>query len=401
MGKKGRRHDPRRIHRADGQDEHAAAQAARRWPALTGLRGLAALGVLLFHAFVLAGQPRDLPAPVTWLFAYGWSGVDVFFTLSAFLLTLPFLPTVPAAERPPALLTYGRNRLLRILPAYYAQMAVLLAVGFAGMGGALGWPRLDAGLFLANAAFLYGAMPSIDPMVPPWWTLPVELAFYLVLPLFARLLSPGRWQWMLLAIVASLAYRVLLMHAGLTRTEEVAWIEHVPGRLHQFLVGMLAAYAYARLRARSALPGPGRADLLAFAAGAAFIALPALGWLASGEPFQGGPVAQPFLASWHLFASLVVAVMLLALAAGAPRARKLLSVGPLQALGVVSYSLYLWHYPVMLGLREALGGREAIGSDFWPFLAYGLIFSTLAAAVSWWLVERPAQRWSRQAKLPA
>lgn len=401
MGKKGRRHDPRRQRPAEGQDEPSATLARRRWPALTGLRGLAAAGVLLFHAFVLAGQPRDLPVPFAWLFAHGWSGVDVFFTLSAFLLTLPFLQPEQAAGRPPASRAYARNRLLRILPAYYAQFAVLLVIGLAGMGGALGWDQLEAGQVAANLVFLYGVVPSVEPLVPPWWTLPVELAFYLVLPLFVRLLKPGRWQWLVLAIIASLSFRILLMHAGLDRTQELAWIEHVPGRLHQFLVGMLAAYAVVHLRERSALPGPGPADLLAFASAAAFIALPALGLLVSSETFQGGPVAQPFLASWHLFASIVVAVMLLALVAGASRASRLLSTGPLQALGLVSYSLYLWHYPVMLGLREALGGREAIGKDFWPFLGYSVIFSVLAAALSWWLVERPAQGLGRQAKLPA
>lgn len=401
MGKKGRRHDPRRQDDAPGQSGDLTAPGGRRWPALTGLRGLAALGVLLFHAFVLAGQPQSLPAPARWVFSHGWSGVDIFFTLSAFLLTLPFLRGGPpsASSRSPG--HYARNRLLRILPAYYAQLLLLLLLWWFGMADALGWGSLEPASVLANLAFLYGAVPSVEPLVPPWWTLPVELAFYLVLPLFARLLAPGRWPWILAAIVASLAFRILLMHAGLDRTHEVAWIEHVPGRLHQFLVGMLAAYAFERLRARSALPGPRRADLMAFAAAAAFIALPALGFLGSDEAFQGGPVAQPFLASWHLFASIVVAVMLVALAAGAPRARRLLSTGPLQAMGLVSYSLYLWHYPVMLYLREALGGREAIGADFWPFLAYSLIFSLLAGAVSWWLVERPAQRWSRQAKLPA
>ena len=57
---------------------------------LTGLRGLAAVGVLGLHAIQFAGYPAGVPAPLAWLLKMGWAGVDVFFVLSAFLLSLPF-----------------------------------------------------------------------------------------------------------------------------------------------------------------------------------------------------------------------------------------------------------------------------------------------------------------------
>ena len=86
---------------------------------MTGLRGLAALAVLLLHAFVLGGQPTSLPPPLHWLFAMGWSGVDVFFVLSAFLLSQPFL-RAQATGASVSLKSYAWRRALRILPAYYA-----------------------------------------------------------------------------------------------------------------------------------------------------------------------------------------------------------------------------------------------------------------------------------------
>jgi peptidoglycan/LPS O-acetylase OafA/YrhL len=369
-----------------------------RWPALTGLRGFAALAVLLFHAFTLAGKPPSVSAPLAWLFSAGWSGVDIFFTLSAFLLTIPFVRTEATRGAEPSLRVYGQHRLLRILPAYYVQVAILIALGLLGVGVSGGWSDPTIAAILANVFFLYGALPEYGAMVPPWWTLPIELAFYLLLPLFAKCLHPRRWGWLLVGIAASLAYRFWLMHAGLTRAEEIAWVEHLPGRLHQFLVGMLAAYAFVRLEARAALLPARTADLLALSAAILFLLLPALGLLVYGHAFDGVPVRNPLLLCWHLFASVVVAVMLIALASGAPRIGRLFTSPPAQALGVISYSLYLWHFPVMLALRDSLGYVSA-REDFWTFLFYSLLFSLLAAGASWWLVERPAQRWGRQVKL--
>lgn len=375
-------------------DAGAGAPSPERWPALTGLRGMAALAVLLFHAFILAGKPPTVPAPLAWLFSAGWSGVDIFFTLSAFLLAIPFVRTETRRGVEPSLRVYGQRRLLRILPAYYVQAAILIALGLLGLGVTGGWSEPTSAAILANLFFLYGALPEFGPMVPPWWTLPVELAFYLLLPLFAKCLRPGRWGWLLVGIAASLAYRFWLMHAGLTRGEEIAWVEHVPGRLHQFLVGMLAAYAFVRLEAHAALPRARAADLLALSAVIVFVLLPALGLLVSDRAFDGLPARDPLLLCWHLFAGVVVSGLLIALAAGAPRIGRLFSSAPARALGLISYSLYLWHFPVMLAVRESLGYASA-REDFWAFVFYSLLFSLIVAGASWWLVERPAQRWGR------
>ncbi len=381
-------------------DAGSGAPGPERWPALTGLRGIAALAVLLFHAFILAGKPPTVPAPLAWLFSAGWSGVDIFFTLSAFLLTIPFVRTESTRGVEPSLRVYGQHRGLRILPAFYAQATILIALGLLGLGVTGGWSEPTWAAIFANLFFLYGALPEFGAMVPPWWTLPVELGFYLLLPLFAKCLRPRRWGWLLLGIAASLAYRFWLMNAGLTRTEEIAWVEHLPGRLHQFLIGMLAAYAFARLQARAALPGARAADLLAACAAVLFVLLPALGLLVSDHAFDGVPVRDPLLLCWHVLASVVVALLLIALAAGAPRVGRVFSSAPARAVGLISYSLYLWHFPVLLAVRESLGYASA-REDFWAFLFYGLLFSLIVAAASWWLIERPAQRWRRQVELTA
>jgi peptidoglycan/LPS O-acetylase OafA/YrhL len=366
------------------------------WPALTGLRGLAASAVLLLHVYILGGQPSTLSAPIAWLFGMGWSGVDVFFVLSAFLLSSPFLRS-RATGQVVSLRRYFWRRALRILPAYYAQIIVLLAAG--ALGATWAWREPTLPSVLAHALLWLDAWPRVHPQVPLWWTLPVEVGFYLLLPLFARLLRPGRWQWLLVFVVLSQVWRMVLMHAGLTRVEEIAWVEHLPGRLDQFLVGMLAAYFWTQRSQANALSSPGRADAIAILSILVFLALPALGLLVGDRPFAGAPVASPWLLAWHLYAAMAVAALLIALASGAPRSSRLLSAAPLRFLGTISFSLYLWHYPVLLALREASGGYAAVRADFWPYFWSGLLFSVLVATASWWCVERPAQLWGRRVKL--
>jgi peptidoglycan/LPS O-acetylase OafA/YrhL len=360
------------------------------------LRGLAALAVLLLHAYDMGGQPASLPTPVAWLFRMGWSGVDVFFVLSAFLLSLPFL-RAQSAGQPLSIRRYAWRRAIRILPAYYAQIVILLVAG--ALGASWGWREPTLPAVLAHVLLWLNAWPLVHPQVPLWWTLPVEVGFYLLLPWFARLLRPGRWQWLLVFIVLSQAWRAVLMHAGLARVEEIAWVENLPGRLDQFLIGMLAAYVWTRRWQARSLPSAGQADAIAATAMLVFLALPALGLIVDGQLFAGAPVASPWLLAWHLYAAVVVAVLLFALASGAPRLGRLLSSAPLRFLGTISFSLYLWHYPVLLALREASGDYGALHADFWPFFWPGLLFSVLVAAASWWCVERPAQLWGHRVKL--
>jgi peptidoglycan/LPS O-acetylase OafA/YrhL len=361
---------------------------------LTGLRGLAAVGVLGLHAIQFAGYPAGVPAPLAWLLKMGWAGVDVFFVLSAFLLSLPFaraaLGTGPAPERR----RYFRRRVLRIVPAYYVQLLVLLLLGALGVAGAGAWEEPEATAVAAHLFLWFDAWPLVPAHLPHWWTLPVEMGFYLLLPALAWTLRGRRWVWLLVVIVASLAWRVAMFATDASMMEKALWSNHVPGRLHQFAVGMLAAAWFVR-HPRGG--GEGGRAWLGVAAIAIFIALPALGFLVGRGMYTGAPSPSPVLVGWHLFASIAVAVLLVVLARGAGWLGVVLAAPPLRLLGVVSYSLYLWHFPVLLALRESMGGHEAAGREFAGFLLAGFFASVAVAAASWWLVERPAQRFAMRA----
>jgi len=399
MGKAKQRHRRAVEEKAAAARQRESDYGHGHWPPLTGLRGMAAAGVLVFHVYILGGSPQALPAPLAWLCQCGWMGVDVFFTLSAFLLSLPFIDARERGAPAPSLREYWRHRGWRILPAYWLQVAILFVLALAGAHASY-WYAPNASSLAVNALFLYDLVPFVPPPVPTWWTLPVELGFYLLLPLFARLLTPSRWWWLLVAIVASLAWRWWVLHAGFTHAQQAAWASHLPGRLYQFLVGMLAAWALLRGRAQLMALSMLQRDLLAMSALLCFLALPLLAIPVTGHPFTAVP-EQGALVAWHLLSALLVAVLLLALASGPSRVARVFSAGWLQALGLVSYSLYLWHYPVMLLLRESLGGYQAVKAGPGSFAFYALLFSLLAAAASWWLVERPAQQWARRDKMPA
>jgi peptidoglycan/LPS O-acetylase OafA/YrhL len=84
--------------------------------------------------------------------------------------------------------------------------------------------------------------------------------------------------------------------------------------------------------------------------------------------------------------------VLLACVAGAPWAGRWLASRPLLWLGKISYSLYLWHLPVIAWVAWQSG--ELAAGDFWPYFAACLLLVLVVASASWWLVERPAQAWA-------
>lgn len=379
---------PNKKHKSS-TTESASAETQASLPSLTGLRGIAALWVLLLHAYVIAGNFPGIWAPLKWLMAMGATGVDIFFTLSAFLLSLPFADAIRRNGPTPDLRQYAKRRFFRIFPAYYFQIGFVLLLVALGVGIGMPWSSASPEGVLAHAFLWINAWPLVPAYVPTWWTLPVEFGFYLLLPLLATCLTDRRWYWLLVGIAASLLYRHILLGLGLTRAEEVYWVDHLPGRLFQFLIGMLAAFFFVKLRFENRLPDIRSRNVLIIISTAVLLALPALGWLQGNETYHGAPTRHPVLALWHLYAALCVALLLFALGSGRNFADGLLQSAPLQWLGRISYGVYLWHYPVMVVLRENMGGIGAVQSEFATFFIAGFLISITLAYLSWHWLEAP------------
>ena len=388
-----------------------------RLPALTGLRGLAALWVLVFHAWALSGAAGSaLPAPWAALLGAGWLGVDIFFVLSGFLLARGLGAQCTGDVGRPDWPAFALMRVARILPAYYAQLAVFALPATAlVLTPAIAWTPASMGEGIAHGLLWLNAWPWVPAHLGPWWSLPVEAGFYAALPLLWWAWGGARRMVGLLLGTACLAVAWrFAMHDVASIEPRIGWAEHVPGRMVQFVAGMALAWWMARCESEGrggpgagADPVPSRshgADALVVLAFGALVALPLLG---GDRAYVGIVDARGWTWLWPLFTAAPVVVLLASLVrAPSGRIARLLATTPLVALGTVSFGLYLWHYPVQWALRAALGGYVPPSWGLAGFVGASLCLSLAVAALSWWAIERPAlaaaQRWRvrRRAKLP-
>ena len=379
--------------------------AGRRYvAALTGMRGVAACLVFLYHYAALhPGIRLDQAVPLLGVvlqfpFGFGFAGVDIFFVLSGFLLTLPFARHALGAGPAPALPRYFRRRLLRVFPAYYAQLAILVLAG----AWFVSWKPLTATEFAAHLLMFFNiGWEPVRPMVGVWWTLPVELGFYLLLPLLAPLLRPARWLAALAGGIAiSVAYRCwAAAHYG-PAGDEHAFLaaSQLPGSLAEFLLGASAALLVQRRAVGGARRPPDWLLDLLFVAG---LLAPAV-WLwqvvlAAGADYWQGHWSM-LLAPVALGLPLATAVV--SLYWGCRVGTWLLANRVVYFLGLISYSLYLWHFVVMQQLQLLLGEAYA-GLPHWVTFPLSTAAVIGVAAASYYLVERPFYRlqpWRRVAR---
>jgi peptidoglycan/LPS O-acetylase OafA/YrhL len=217
--------------------------------AISGMRGFAALWVFVYHFWVL-----EVSAPVvvsffgirvdlTWCFTFGWLGVPIFFVLSGFLLAQPFVRQLdtPGSSNI-RIRAYAIRRILRVFPAYYFQLIVLIGLAYFFQFG--NYPHGLASWFAHLTMTFFCPPYFIDGLNGAWWTLPIEFSFYLLLPLIAILLKPQRWMLlMLFCFGVMLCYRYVIYSVYLG-TDVLLYIRIslLPGTLDSFGLGMLSAY---------------------------------------------------------------------------------------------------------------------------------------------------------------
>lgn len=363
-----------------------SSSVAYELPELTGLRGVAALWVLLFHAWSLCGEPNLGGYGLSAFFAVGWAGVDIFFALSAFLLSLPFAAWRLGLAPRPTLPRYFARRVLRIFPAYYVQLAILLALAAAfGIGR-----TLDLHDFIAHLGlWLLIGNPPVMPLNGVWFTLPIEFTFYLLLPILALLLAPRRWPWLLLgAVLCALAYRwqAYADVASAPVPVRVNVIERFPGRIDQFVVGMVAAYFYVIWRTR----GMSRfmADALLWLGLSGLVVLCGAIYAVRATYWNG----HPLLFCWHLLASLALACLFVGCVSGSRFGTLLFGNRFARYLGQISFGIYLWHFPILGWLAPVLLPNAEPVLHFALLLPVLIGITVAVAHLSYVLVERPCLR---------
>ncbi len=351
-----------------GEEDRSSA----RVPALDGLRGLAVAGVLLFHA------------GATWA-GGGFLGVSIFFTLSGFLITSLLLVERESRGRIGLGHFWGR-RARRILPAALLALAGValygLTVADAHQAARLPGDGLSALAEVANWRFVFGdqsyaALFSAPSPVQHFWSLAIEEQFYLVFPLVVvGLLAFAHGRRRALAIV------VAVLALGSTLLGLLMFTPgHDPSRIYygtdtravELLIGALLAIALAGRRRLE-----GRTTQIAVAtAGTAALGALLVSWLlvdqSDGFLYQGGLAVHGLLAAAVIAATLVPGPV-----------RSALALAPLRALGLISYGVYLYHWPIFLWLtpeRTGLNGVALFGER--------MALTIAIATISYLWIEQP------------
>ncbi len=378
-----------------------AATARFYLPQLDGLRFLAFFLVFLHHLKLPpAGSMADgWATPWLALRAFGWMGVELFFVLSAFLMTSLLL----REHRARGAISVGRffiRRILRIWPLYFFALALGFAVLPLAAYATFGTPAhhalvatylLPYVLFLGNVAVAIAGYPDgfAMPSLALLWTISFEEQFYVTLPFLLLLLAPARavtWVRLLGAVALfGLAVRVALLLLPVP-PHPATWV--IPlARPDAFVVGMLLALAYDR-----ELP------LLRDRRGRGPVAIcVAVALLASVTYFPNIDSG-----SWHrLWQYPAVAVgfgaLLLALCGAGGAAQRVFASPPLVALGRISYGLYVYQL-LALELASRLFLRLFPQADNAPLAAWaaectvGLLLAIAMAAASYRWLERPFLR---------
>lgn len=361
---------------------------ADRSDALDGIRALAALAVLAFHVWLYReDRPKgfDDRTLIDRILFESNAGLIAFFVLSGFLLHRGFARAAVTGAAPPSVRGYAVRRSARILPAYYVCGAVCFLL-YATVGPTTIQPEIHELPLFAVFAQNY-SLDTLMQLNPVLWTLTIEVAFYVALPLLALVavrLGPRR---------PALHAAFLLALVGVT----VGWYaldyaydwgeiprKTLPAYIGHFALGMLAALWLEHRRARGGPPlGP-----------AATAVVTVVGWtivVAQGywhETAPGGTLSRALFAT--LTSGVGFALVIAAAAAGTGGAVSWLRTRPLARVGLWSYGLYLWHLPLLLVLRE----NGLLPEPLWPRMLVVLLVSLAAAAATWRWVERPAIEWA-------
>jgi peptidoglycan/LPS O-acetylase OafA/YrhL len=328
-------------------------------PDIEGLRAVAVVLVVLAHA----GVPGV---------GGGYLGVDVFFVISGFLITSLMLRELDRTGRLSLVVFFGR-RARRLLPTACLVLIAVILAGYHWLGFLRGDEIAEDGrwasLFVSN--FRFGALGvdylSAQQAASPlqhFWSLAVEEQFYLVWPagLILLIWLGFRWAlgyWLALAVAASFAYSA--WHDGST------WSYFSPAtRAWELGAGCLLALVAGRLDRI-----PSRLATAMAGVGLALIVVAALTF-DTATPFPGYAAGLPVLATVLVLAG---------------RGDAVLGVAALQWLGRLSYSLYLWHWPVLVIAEQAYGGPLA-----GPARAGLVLVSLVLAAVTYTCLESPIRR---------
>lgn len=344
------------------------------------LRGIAIFLVFVFHFLgSLRGYGPNPHANIATAIFFGGSiGVELFFVLSGFLLTMPFFRGSPLDLR-----QFFTNRVLRIVPMYY--LAILCAALWTGR-----WDEAwRAALFLNIDFGTLGAFSLV------WWSLVVEMQFYLVLPIGVALARSAYGRWVLVLAMIGLVWCYAHIASPQAPPQWAAYRNSLLGRWPQFAAGIAAAWVHVRFQALMRRLGERANRWLGSILALAALAGIDLIMLHSQRDLGAAQYAQWY--AHYMYVSVLWAVFVIAVVDLRPVFTKIFVNPILHRIGVWSYSIYLLHGVciVYFFLRLGIHASDAqLGHALRNILLFfGLGGLSLAlSAMTYHLVERPFLR---------
>jgi peptidoglycan/LPS O-acetylase OafA/YrhL len=329
---------------------------------IDGLRAVAVVPVILFHAGIVG-------------FAGGYVGVDVFFVISGYLITTLLIGDLGARRF--SIGEFYARRARRILPALLTVIVACLPMAWLWLPPnryeSFSESIASVGLFISNFHFAaqegYFAAAAEEQPLLHTWSLAVEEQYYLLFPVLLALGWRFARRWVVHG-VAAVAFVSFAAAALATRAPASGtfFLPHL--RAWELLIGSLTAfYLYDRKR----VDGP---------AGAA---LGAVGLALIGVATVWFDASTPFPSSWTLLPTVGAALVIIG-ASGTNLPGRVLSARPLVGIGLVSYSAYLWHFPLFAFAR-------VLSRDEPPVLAF-LALTVLTfelAYFTWRFIENPCR----------
>lgn len=337
-------------------------------PDIDGIRAIAILGVVLYHSRVP-------------LFTGGFSGVDIFFVISGCLIGGHIFSELSAGTF--SYLRFYQRRSKRILPAFYVVLVFIVLAGLIVLSPfelrQLGRGAVAATVCASNIYFwlknnYFATNSQLDPLLMTW-SLGVEEQFYAVVPLLMVLLVRIR-RGLLLPAIAGICILSFLVACFALEKYPMLVFYLLPARAWELGVGVALGIGALSWKQNSFGPRLTQAVSLS---GLALMLAP-LFLLHAGSPFPG-LAALPSVAG----TALVLAV---------PTSwinRRLLSVPGLVFIGKISYSWYLWHWPLLAYLRIVSGQKPpAVG------IFITVVVSFIVAVLSFYFIEQPLRRSTRR-----
>jgi peptidoglycan/LPS O-acetylase OafA/YrhL len=373
-----------------------------------GFRGLAIVAVVAFHSFTAAGVYSTVGNSVLGAFAWALpAGLISLFIVSGFVL---YLPTVARDGDFGSVGHFAIRRAARLVPGYWLVLVVAIV-----LLALLALPLPDLVTVGAHIGLVQTPALLVDPgfslgfgVVPPVWTLSVELLFYIVLPLVA-----SRWlrrPLLGLALAAGIAIGWHFLSTNITDVASAFGIQlgpaltdgfanfyasQFPAWTFAFGCGMTGAIAYVRLRERGVgRRGRHRAALTALAAAAAVLGF---AYLSGHRAITDVSAFQVTSLPIGMGMAAAMTVLFVALSAAPSAFQRPFANRPIRWLADVSYGVYLIHFAVIwFALQELSLPQEGNVESAAIWLSFVLLPSILYGYLSARLVERPVRAWAHR-----